>query len=182
MSNSFPSPVKWLTDQQYAAASQSEKALAWADSQVGVKESGANRGKPVQEYQAVAGLGSEGGFAWCACFVYWCLIKAQTREKNLPAKGKCAAVQNWSSWSKFRLRTVTKPQRGRLFYWLNTNGTGHIGWCLGPSILGIFRTIEGNTDNDAGSREGDGVYKRTRHLSFLKAKHEYGFIDLKELN
>lgn len=175
------SPVKWLTDKAYNLLTLSGRAIAWADSQVGVRESGVNKGKAVEAYQEVAGLGTGGGFPWCASFVYWCLIQANGDTRRLPERGKCAAVRNWVAWSNAQLLTSSIAKRGRLFYWLNADGTGHIGWCLGPSVLGIFRTIEGNTDGESGSREGDGVYKRTRTLLALRKKHKFGFIDMEGL-
>ena len=176
------SPVKWLSHHKYSRLTLSHRAVAWADSQVGIRESGTNKGRAVEAYQAVAGLGTGGGFPWCASFVYWCLIQAEADPRRLPERGKCAAVRSWATWSASHARTGQVAKRGRLFYWLNADGTGHIGWCLGPSVLGIFRTIEGNTDGEGGAREGDGVYKLTRTLAALRKKHKFGFIDLEGLS
>lgn len=175
------SPVNWLNDRQYTSLNFAHRAIAWADSQVGVREVKQNRGKEVEKYQECAGLGKGGGFAWCACFVYWCLIQSGVNKNQLPAPGLCAAVRNWARWAKSRSRIQKHPKRGDLFYWLNADQTGHIGFCLGPSILGVFRTLEGNTDGESGSREGDGVYKRTRTLWRLKSYPESGFISLENL-
>ncbi len=172
------SPVSWLNDKQYLGLPDGHRAVAWADSQVGVREIGKNRGKQVLEYQAVAGLGNRGGFAWCACFVYWCCLKAGIDACCLPRIGKCAAVRNWVSLARKQGKVQVNPARGRLFFWLDSRGYGHIGFCLGGSVLGVFRTIEGNTDGENGSRDGDGVYKRTRTTWGLRKYREYGFIDL----
>lgn len=176
------SPVKWLSDLQYEGLPLSHRAVAWADSQVGVRERGRNRGKQVEEYQAVAGLGNGGGFAWCACFVYWCCLKSGFDTCCLPELGKCAAVRNWVAFGRSRGALRDKAARGRLFYWLDSRGFGHIGFCLGPSVLGVFRTIEGNTDGLSGSREGDGVYKRTRSVWSMRKRSQFGFIDLDALS
>lgn len=175
------SPVRWLTDSQYSRLPVEHRSVAWADSQVGVQESPINVGPRVEEYQEVAGLGRGGGFAWCACFVYWCLIRAGVRSGRLPERGKCAAVRNWISWAESTGRVVKSPSRGTLFYWLDNNQRGHIGYCLGPAIFGIFRTIEGNTDSGAGSRDGDGVYKRFRTVAELRRFPQWGFISLRNL-
>jgi hypothetical protein len=179
--NSIKSPVRWMTDNQYQNAAIGQRAIAHADSQVGILESGPNQGQRVEEYQEISGLRRGGGYPWCACFVYWILVKSGTNPKFLPAVGACAAVRNWIKWAKSNSRRIQKPHRGALFYWLNQDQTGHIGFCLGPTVLGIFRTIEGNTDREQGSREGDGVYKRTRTLWQLKSKHQFGFISLENL-
>lgn len=175
------SPVAWLKGGNYALAKVTEKVVAWADALVGVREMGRNKGSDVERFQEVAGLGKGGGFAWCAAFVYWILIRVEINPDLLPRIGKCAAVRNWASWAEQKGRRRDIPKRGRLFYWLNENGTGHIGICLGISVMGVFRTIEGNTDGESGSREGDGVYKRTRTTIGLRRKYRHGFIDLEGL-
>lgn len=158
-----------------------EKALAWADSQNGVTEIGnTNTGVEVNEYQRVAGMGSDGGFFWCACFVYWCMIKAGYKGILLPNKGKCAAVRNWKSWGKRKGIRESNPQRGDLFYWTNSSGAGHIGFVLSKPVLGVFRTIEGNTSEE-GSRNGTKVAKRFRTVSSIKKNYEWGFLRLEDL-
>lgn len=179
--NRGASPVRWLSDSAYLALPRGHQAVAWADSQVGVREVGKNRGRQVEEYQVVAGLGSGGGFAWCAAFVYWCCLRAGFPVCGLPARGTCAAVRHWVALAEARGALVSSPGRGRLFFWLNRDGTGHLGFCLGPSVLGVFRTIEGNTDGESGSREGDGVYKRTRTVLGLRRHFRWGFIDLERM-
>ncbi|MEZ5163294.1 MAG: CHAP domain-containing protein [Fimbriimonadaceae bacterium] len=175
------SPVRWLTDNQYENLPIAHRSIAWADSQVGVREQGRNRGRQVEEYQRVAGLGRGGGYAWCACFVTWCLIQAGAKWCALPKPGLCAAVRNWASWAEESGRLRSTPKRGDLFFWLDSQGRGHIGFVLSTWKLDIIRTIEGNTDGEAGSRDGDGVYKRTRTLRSFQKRHRNGFIDLSNL-
>lgn len=176
------SPVKWMDGVKYLYAKRTEKAVAWADALVGIREHGNNKGADVEEITEFAGLGDQGGYAWCAMFVYYILRKAGIAEKDLPKRGPCAAVRNWVSWAERNGRLRDQAKRGRLFYWLNDGGrTGHIGICIGPSVLGVIRTIEGNTDGEKGSREGDGSYKRTRTIWGLKRKYKHGFIDLEGL-
>lgn len=175
------SPVAWLSDERYARLPAAHRALAWAARAVGEKESGRNRGPFVEHVQERAGLGSGGGFAWCACFVYWGLAQAGVPAGRLPARGESAAVRRWVEWAGRQGRLVRSPQRGDLFYWLDESGQGHIGWVLGKPLLGVFATIEGNTDVSQGSREGDGVYRRTRMMRNLVKMHRYGFIRLEGL-
>ena len=175
------SPVRWLGEEEYRSAALPERALAWADSQVGVKERGWNRGTEVEAYQEEAGMGTGGGYAWCACFVYWCLRKSGGKLSSLPGRGQCASVRRWRDWAQGAGWIEPVPKRGRLFFWLDSGGTGHIGWCLGPARFGVFRTIEGNTDSGLGSREGDGVYKRLRSIEELKRHQSFGFISLERV-
>jgi len=172
------SPVAWLSDSQYKSARPSERVIAWADSQVGVREKplGSNRGPEVKQYLEASGLGQ--GHPWCAAFLYWCCLKAGRPASELPRKSKSALVANWRAWAVETGRKRDTAERGRIGYWVNANGTGHIFICLGKPILGVFRTIEGNTDGESGSREGDGVYKRTRTMWGLKNRYAHGFIEL----
>ena len=64
------------------------------------------------------------------------------------------------TWGKRTGRVQAKPTRGCLFAYLNPDGGGHIGFVT-KVVLGVFSTIEGNT-NDDGSREGYKVCRRTR--------------------
>jgi hypothetical protein len=172
------SPVKWLTDAQYEASTPATRVLAWADSQVGVREEprGSNRGPKIREYLESVGLGQ--GYAWCAAGMYWCCLKAGISAHDLPQKRKAAGVINWKAWAWATGRNRSEAARGRFGYWLNQDGTGHIFICASKSILGVIRTIEFNTDGEAGSREGDGVYKRTRTIIGLKKRHAFGFFEL----
>ena len=44
----------------------------------------------------------------------------------------------------------------------------HTGIYVGPAAPGEIITVEGNT-NGSGSREGDGVYQKTRSLSLVRS-------------
>lgn len=118
-----------------------------------VREQGHNAGFWVSKFLASVGLPT--GYAWCAAFASYCLKEAG--YKGGPKSGK-AAVRNWAAWAMDTHRIVEHPQRGDLFYWLNSDGTGHIGFVV--RNRGQFvDTISGNT-NEAGSREGDGIYRK----------------------
>lgn len=155
-----------------------ERALAVALERVGVRERGANRGFWVERFLSAVGLGP--GYAWCAAFVYWCLLRAGARSDRLPARRRAAGVAEWVRWAEAHGRLRSEPARGRLFYWLQADGRGHLGFVLGPAWAGAWRTVEGNT-SPAGSREGDGVYERVRVLENLRRHDRWGFIDLEGL-
>ena len=155
------SPVKWLTDQEYAQATNREKAVAWADSFDGQKEVGQNAGPFVAEVLKSVGLKT--GHAWCASFVSYVFSKAQIKTGPKLHRYR---VRAWVDWGHEKGRLYySHPKRGDLCARLNRNGTGHIGFVLSePDFDGTYRTIEGNT-NAQGSREGHGVFKRTRNLA-----------------
>jgi hypothetical protein len=130
--------------------------LAIFISQIGIRElTGRNDGKAVEMYLASVGL--KKGPPWCAAFVSW----------GYGMVGIQAAQSAWSPdwfpsgrviWKQGR---GEKPQPCDVFgiYFPDKRRVAHVGiveqW--GESVL----TIEGNT-NDAGSREGDGVYRKRR--------------------
>jgi hypothetical protein len=70
-------------------------------------------------------------------------------------------------------KQITNPTRGDLFYWLNADNHGHIGFIVKANIIWI-ETIEGNAQpGDGGDqREGGGVYRRkrlrTKKIRFLR--------------
>lgn len=151
-----------------------------AKSQVGVLEDpvGSNGGPEVDEYLASVGLDS--GYFWCMAFVYWCFNKASS-ELNLtnPAVKTAGVIDHWNRTKGKRISSddaVNNPSRvkpGQIFIMSYGGGTGHTG--IVESVSGGFiNTIEGNT-NEAGSRNGIGVFKRQRKINSISK----GFIEYK---
>ena len=122
-------------------------------SQIGVREHGGkNAGYSVEKYLKSTKLNK--GYAWCAAFVNWSLRHCGIKTIN----------SAWSpSW--FPANRITKnPKQGDVFgiYFKSKRRIAHVGFIykwLPNSKYCI--TVEGNT-NEAGSRDGDGVYKKRR--------------------
>lgn len=79
------------------------------------------------------------------------------------------------------------PRRGDIAIWRHgTTNKGHVGMVLSVNVFDkTFESLEANT-NPEGSREGDGIYIRTRDLSKVKQvlKEKMwlrGFIDMHKL-
>jgi hypothetical protein len=132
-------------------------------SQLGIREAtGHNDGKQVETYLAVTKLGK--GNPWCAAFLAWCFHEAGVVTIN------SAYAPNWFPSSKTiytrgnRLNLKFTPTQADVFgLWFNNlHRIAHVGfidqWSSGN---GYVITVEGNT-NEAGSREGDGVYRKRR--------------------
>lgn len=129
--------------------------------EVGVREAtGQNDGFHVEKYLATTGL--SGGYAWCAALVNWVMLQV---GYDIPA-----TLRAWSpSWfppnKTFWINGVAEfiqPIPGDVFgiYFKSKGRIAHVG--LIKKWKGHYaNTIEGNT-NDAGSREGDGVYIKRR--------------------
>ena len=129
-----------------------EKVIGIARKEIGVVErTDKNDGDRIGQYLGYVGF--KEGAPYCAAFVSWCFAKA----------GYPAPRTAWSPALFPALRLVTVPKPGLVYgiYFANLKRIGHCGltenvrnsWCTG---------IEGNT-NLAGSREGDGVFRRIKH-------------------
>jgi hypothetical protein len=128
-------------------------------SQIGIRElTGNNDGEMVETYLHYVSLSK--GNPWCAAFVCWAL--GQNKVYN-PHSGYCPDLFSTKNiiYQRTRKNNATPmpsdvfgiyfPERGRIAHvgfiesWTSTTAT----------------TVEGNT-NQAGSREGDGVYRKIR--------------------
>lgn len=157
------------------AGSLAEQVIEVADLEVGVREQplGSNRGPEVDQYVSSVGLNPSGRYPWCMCFVYWCYreaAEALRTENRVPRTG---GVHN--CWRKSKrldapVRVVTSDearrnpalvQPGMVFFIDTGGGRGHTG-IVAANINGKLETIEGNTTAATGSREGIGVFRRTR--------------------
>jgi len=128
--------------------------------EIGVREkTGNNDGERVEEYLRVCGLGK--GYAWCAAFISWTFDKAGVKAI------KSAWSPNWFPANKTIYVRGNKnnltPNRADVLGITRTNGSVyHVGfideWTNGSNFC---ISVEGNTNN-AGSAEGDGVYKKRR--------------------
>jgi hypothetical protein len=145
---------------QVASQSVTEKVVFAYTSQIGVHEAtGHNDGVQVEEYLRVAGF--KKGAAWCASFVSWSFKQANAK----------AIISAWApSWFPVDHVIYEKgkpvravPRQADVFgiYFPDKGRIAHVGfidnWPPGDYLL----TVEGNTNN-AGSREGDGVYRKRR--------------------
>jgi len=148
--------------------------LDFAADEVGVREQpiGSNRGPRVDQYIRSVGLDpTEDSYPWCMAFVFFCYMQATQKVGAQNLVPKDGSVH--SSWAKSRnkpgVTTVTaaaaranpalvKP--GMVFFIDTGNQHGHAGIIV-DNLNSFMETIEGNT-NDNGSREGIGVFRRSR--------------------
>jgi hypothetical protein len=136
--------------------------------ELGVRErSGTNDGKRVEEYLKAVGL--KKGEPWCAAFVCWVFERARI---NNPNSGWAASLfpNGKVIWTRNRVLKIggngfkknQLPQTGDVYgiWFTEKKRIAHAGFV--DSWTGSWLiTVEGNT-NEAGSREGDGVYRKRR--------------------
>lgn len=128
-------------------------------SQVGTREAtGNNDGARVENYLSVSGLRE--GYPWCASFVAW-----NFKQVGIDAP-RSAYSPDWfisnvvykKTWQKVDY----KSKKGQVFglWYESKKRIAHVGFIDGEDKNNYY-TVEGNT-NEAGSREGDGVYRKMR--------------------
>lgn len=105
---------------------------------------------------SAAGLGK--GYAWCAAFVNWVYL-----QNDIPGPASPAWSPSWFPDDKTLANKFGR--RGDVFgvYFKSKGRIAHVGFLDEDFENGknTIMTVEGNT-NDAGSREGDGVYRKRR--------------------
>jgi hypothetical protein len=146
-----------------------------AAAEVGVREVplNSNRGPRVDQYIRATGLDpAAGSYPWCMCFVYWCHLRVAERLGAANLCPRLAGVHaTWAAANKMggRIVVVSAAQArrnpglvvpGMVFFIDTGGGAGHVG-IVAENTNASLSTIEGNT-NDNGSREGIGVFRRSR--------------------
>jgi lysozyme family protein/peptidoglycan hydrolase-like protein with peptidoglycan-binding domain len=144
--------------------------------EVGIREAplGSNRGPRVDQYILTTGLNpAAGSTPWCMCFVYWCFKQAAMQLGHatvVPQKGSVHLAWNATRQIGAPVTFVTAAQARRdpslvqpgMAFFLDTGGgKGHCG-IVSANVNAMLETIEGNTTSVSGSREGIGVFQRTR--------------------
>lgn len=146
-------PDRHLLGDSFAGEKIRGSLLAIAENEVGVRErSGNNDGERVELYLKYIGLPK--GHAWCAAYTSWVYGQAGLSK---PRTG-------WTPALFPENRLVKKPKPADLFgiYFPSLKRIAHTGFVISIKSDWVL-TIEGNT-NVEGGREGDGVYKKRRHL------------------
>lgn len=142
------------------------------DSQLHVRElTGKNDGFEVEKYLRYTNLGK--GYAWCASFVCWVLGGANVDNPKSAWSPSLLPNAKLIYQRGSKTHTAT-PQRADVFgiYFSNLKRIAHVGFIDEWSEGNYTITVEGNT-NSAGSREGDGVYRKRRLKSQIYKVADY---------
>lgn len=131
-------------------------------SQVGVMETGTNRGKQVDRYLITAGV--KPGNPWCASFVYWTLKQCDTTIKlTAPAMASSWFPQNKTIYNRSKDKDMN-TRSGDVFgvYYPEKKRIAHVGFVYITTNDKYIITVEGNTSSTDLTREGDGVFQKIR--------------------
>lgn len=152
-----------------------------AESKIGIREEGPNKGNGLAPffaadwYEPNGPTGPDNGYPWCAAFVCWCVqvaIAGRTVTFERPRTPSAWGLEAWSLAQDDSTWTLKAPgpmdiTRGDIVI---LRRISHVGIAVsGPDAEGYIQTVEGNT-NQAGSREGDGVYLKRRHFSAFRSR------------
>lgn len=145
------------------------KLIQSIEGQLNVRETTPNRGPMVDKYLHSVGINVPA--PWCAAFVSYNLQQLKIPNPGTAwspdyAREKDAIfLRKKFAWSPLPGDVVT-------YYYPNLRRVGHVGFFCRKDLSGYIITIEGNT-NGAGSREGDGVYKKKREIGKVHAITRY---------
>lgn len=153
--------------------------LKIASEQLGIRETSKNQGAGIAKFWEATWYpdGYKNREPYCAAFVCWVVAEAMRRGYALglteATRPKSPAVKDWIPWAQKASSGALvfgvgdrdhKPDDGDIVVFTFS----HIGIVAGPLSNGYFPTVEANT-NGAGSREGDGIYAKSRASSLARA-------------
>ena len=154
------------------------KLVELARAEVGVTEvNGTNRGPRVDQYKAATDLAPHDSWPWCAAFICFLVLEAfkdcgpaGRYTFKRPTTASAFELEDWSRAQDGSTQTKRAPGRDIKAGDIVIFKFSHVGLAISaPDANGFVRTIEGNTDV-AGSREGGGVFEKTRSLALIKTR------------
>ena len=160
---------KVTTDAPTANIDLAAALVAILKAEVGVREvpANSNRGDRVEQYQAATWL-TGSGWPWCAAFICWG-IRELEKVQPLPFKRpQTAGAWDFENWAKSQGVKRFKPRQKIKAGDIVVFTFSHIGLAIEDEKGGVVRTVEGNTDL-SGSREGGGVYIKSRPVSSIRS-------------
>lgn len=146
-----------------------DKIRATYSSQLGVRElTGNNDGVQVEKYLNYVWL--KKGKPWCASYVSWSFGQNGIKKAR---SGGCVQLMEQGKVIYRNSKIIETPQYADVFfiYYAEKGRVAHTGF-IDKWTDDFVITVEGNT-NGAGSREGNGVYKKKRLKRQIYAVTKY---------
>jgi hypothetical protein len=168
-------PEETVTEEIVAPSSANitKQIVTIAAREVGIRERSKNQGPGIEKYWGATTYKS--GYAnrepYCAAFLCWVFreaCKGIAAPFSLPRSPVAYDFEKWGkSNASNGVETFSskgkRPRAGDVF---TLSAASHVGLVKSVGKT-TFTSIEANT-NDAGSREGDGVYERTRSIASVR--------------
>lgn len=158
-------------DVKEPTSSNAEKIISIAKTQVGIHETSRNHGDGIAKYWTATNYkeGYDNREPYCAACMTWCINEAKIfSDLERPKTAAAFGFENWADNLPKKTKITRKPKkvkRGQLVIF----AFSHIGIATSDSNLeGFFDTIEANTGAN-GSRDGDGVYAKTRNINTVRS-------------
>lgn len=150
------------------------KIVKIARAEIGTRETGnTNCGIRVNEYKSATWLPPKESWPWCAAFVDWVVMKAMETDGpysfKRPQTAGAWALEDWSLDQDESTNTKTDPGSDIKAGDIVIFKFSHVGFAIGTPRDDLLPTVEGNTDG-SGSRDGGGVWAKTRKLSQIKTR------------
>lgn len=156
----------------YPNGTVAKRIVEIARTQVGIREETKNRGEGIAKYWTATSYlaGYTNREPYCAAFICW-LVKEATKDTDikfsLPKSPVAYDFEKWGAANTGKgvnmFSNSTMPKAGDIF---TLRTASHVGLVV-KATASTITTIEANTDG-SGSREGDGVYERTRPISSVR--------------
>lgn len=148
------------------------RIVSIAATQIGVREVTKNQGPGIEKYWAATTYpdGFDNREPYCAAFVCWVIREAcagLTTKFSLPKSPVAYDIEKWGvANTKNGVAVKTNKSALKAGDIFTLSAASHVGIIKSVGKSTVV-TIEGNTDG-SGSREGDGVYERTRTIASLR--------------
>lgn len=159
----------------------SQKIVELARKEIGVRESplNSNCGPRVNQYKAATWLPADKPWYWCAAFICF-IVKEAMQALNIKEhagfkRPQTAGARDFINWSRSQdnsTTTLMHPKWNQIKAGdiLVFDDISHIAFADEDGRAdGVVITVEGNTGKD-GSRNGDGVYRKARKVSQMRAR------------
>ncbi len=160
------------TEKKETRSDTANKLIKSADRWMHVRELTGNNDHPmITVAMNLCGLDGDKGYPWCAA------AQAEIHHKAEIEAPKSARVVDWFDrnvvWEKQFGEVPQFEKRGMVggLYYRHLGRLGHIFLIVGEDKNNYY-TLEGNT-NIAGSREGDGFYRKIRSKESVAALADY---------
>jgi len=147
-----------------------------AESQLGITETSKNHGEGIEKYWEATNYpdGYQNREPYCAAAVCWIVRSAMGESISWsfkrPQSATAFGLEDWSLKQDSSTSTKKNPRGDIRAGDIVVFKFSHTGIAVtAPDKSGHFKCIEANT-GPSGERDGDGVWKKTRHIDLVRSR------------